>query len=83
MSVIVATHELRELSRRMSGGLDIRLLWDAQDNSTSIEIRHRTLGTAPLRFDVEPAHALEAFRHPFAHLTNAVGDLPFEWTRNG
>jgi hypothetical protein len=78
MSVIAATCDLRELDRRMSGGLDIRLLWDAQDNSTSIEIRHRALGAAPLRFDVSPAHAREAFRHPFAHLTDAVGDLPFE-----
>ena len=78
MSVSAPTRELRELDHRLSGRLDIRLLWDAHENSTSIEIRHRALGGEPLRFDVPPARALEAFRHPFAHLTAGVEDLPFD-----
>lgn len=78
MSVIAPTRDLRELDHRRSGSLEIRLLWDARDDSTSIEIRHSALGAAPLRFDVPPARALEAFRHPFAHLTDAVCNLPLE-----
>jgi hypothetical protein len=66
---------VRELDRRVSGGLEIRLLWNARDNSTAVELRHRAVGVGPLRFDVPPALALEAFHHPFAHLAAAPDDL--------
>jgi hypothetical protein len=72
---IAATRDVRELDRRVSGGLDIRLVWNAHDNSTIVELRHRGLGDAPLRFEVPPARALEAFHHPFAHLAVAPGGL--------
>jgi hypothetical protein len=68
MTAIALTEDVRELDHRVSGGLDIRLLWNAHDNSTVIELRHRELDQVPLRFEVPPELALHAFRHPFAHL---------------
>lgn len=68
MAAIAPTQNMRELDHRISGGLDIRLLWNAHDNSTVVELRHRELEQVPLRFEVPPTLALEAFRHPFAHL---------------
>ncbi len=69
MTSIASTQPVRELDRRVSGDLDVRLLWNAYDNSTTVEIRHRALDFVPLRFDVPPALALEAFHHPFAYIT--------------
>ena len=68
MAAIAPTQDMRELDHRISDGLDIRLLWNARDNSTVVELWHRELEQVPLRFEVPPALALHAFRHPFAHL---------------
>jgi hypothetical protein len=75
MTSIAPTQPVRELDRRVSGGLDVRLLWNAYDNSTTVEIRHRALDVVPIRFDVPPALALDAFHHPFAYLTTAPDEL--------
>ena len=61
----------RELARRVNGGLEITLFWDARDNSTSIDLYHAaTDQTISIR--VPPDHALDAFHHPFAHLGNQL-----------
>lgn len=73
MTTLTAT-DVRELARRTSGGLDIRLLWNARDNSTTIEIWRQELGVVPLRSDVPPNLALDAFHHPFLYLANAIDD---------
>jgi hypothetical protein len=75
MVAIAHAQDLRELDHRVSGGLDVRLLWNAHDNSTIVELRHRELEQVPLRFEVPPEHALHAFRHPFAHLAAAPDGL--------
>jgi hypothetical protein len=75
MTTPAAAHDLRELDHRMSGGLEIRLLWDARENSTIVELRHGVLGDLPLQFEVPPERALDAFRHPFAHLAADPDDV--------
>jgi hypothetical protein len=62
----------RELARRVSGGIEITLYWSAVDNRTSIEVWQPESGET-LAFDVRPDRALDAFYHPFAHLTLASG----------
>jgi len=57
----------RELARRVVGGLEVTLYWDAADNSTSIEVRHVASGTT-LRSAVPGEDALDAFYHPLAHI---------------
>jgi hypothetical protein len=63
----------RELATRVNGGVEITLVWDRRDNSTSIDIRHATTDET-ISFRVPPGRALDAFHHPFAHLANQVED---------
>lgn len=62
----------RELAHRSAGGLEITLYWDAEDDSTSLEIFDATTETT-LHFAVARERALDAFRHPFAHLQTVSG----------
>jgi hypothetical protein len=73
--VISATNlqPLRELARRVSGGIEITLYWSAADNRTTIEVWQPESGET-LAFAVPPDRALDAFYHPFAHLTLASGE---------
>ena len=64
---MIAAAPDRELAHRFGSGLEVTLLWDAGDDSTSIEVRHAATGEA-LRFAVPARDALDAFYHPFAHL---------------
>jgi hypothetical protein len=57
----------RELAHRIGSGLEVTLLWETEDDGTSIEITHAASGET-LRFAVPPRDALDAFYHPFAHL---------------
>ncbi|HEX6702477.1 MAG TPA: hypothetical protein VF101_17250 [Gaiellaceae bacterium] len=58
----------RELAQRVTGGLEITLYWNAYDNSTSIEIHTQAIEET-VSFPVPAHRALDAFHHPFAHLT--------------
>lgn len=78
MTALATAEDLRELDHRVSGGLEVRLLWNAHDNSTVVELRHRELEQVPLRFEVPPELALHAFRHPFAHLAAVSDRLPVD-----
>ena len=62
----------RELARRVSGGIEITLYWSAADNRTSIEVWQPESGET-LAFAVPADRALDAFYHPFAHLSLASG----------
>ena len=53
-----------------AAGIEITLYWSAADNSTSIEVWQPESGET-LAFAVPPERALDAFYHPFAHLTLA------------
>jgi hypothetical protein len=58
---------LRELAYRRSGGLDVTLYWNADENRTSVELFHAATEQM-FRFSVERERALYAFEHPFAYL---------------
>jgi hypothetical protein len=57
----------RELARRVTGGLEITLYWDAHANTTSIEV-HQKATAETVAFPVAADRALDAFHHPFAHI---------------
>jgi hypothetical protein len=61
-----------ELAHRVSGGTEIRLYWNADEDSTSVEVWQPASGEF-LLFEVPRERALEAFYHPFAGLPR-----PFE-----
>ena len=58
---------LHELAHRVSGGMEIRLYWNADEDSTSVEVWQPASGEL-LLFEVPRELALEAFYHPFAGL---------------
>jgi len=64
----------RELATRASGGIEVTLYWNAADNSTTIEIWQPATEEL-LAFPVAPARALDAYYHPFAHLSVAPDAL--------
>ena len=58
---------LHELACRAGGGLEIRLYWDADEDSTHVEVWQPDSGEL-LLFEVANERALEAFYHPFAEM---------------
>jgi hypothetical protein len=76
MTDTLTTHEpQRELAHRVSGGIAVTLYWNANDNSTSVEIFHAATEQT-LHFAVPHERALDAFYHPFAHANIAGVPLP-------
>lgn len=65
----------RELAHRVSGGITVTLYWNADDNSTSVEIFHAATEQT-LHFAVPHERALDAFYHPFAHASATRIPLP-------
>jgi hypothetical protein len=61
-----AAPELRELDHRRNDGIDVRLLWNPIDDSVLITVSDAKTGTS-FSMEVEPAEALDAFHHPYAH----------------
>ena len=58
----------RELARRSSGGIEVTLYWSPDDNTTYVEV-WQSASEGALRFTVPGERALDAFYHPFSHLT--------------
>jgi hypothetical protein len=61
------THITRELDRRTSDGIDVRLLWCQNDNRVTMAVTDTKTGETfevPIR---EGERALEVFRHPYAY----------------
>ncbi len=63
-----AAATLRELDRRMTGGVEITLLWNRSDNCVIVSMRNPARGRT-LQFDADPRSARDAFSHPFAYAT--------------
>ena len=62
---------LHELAYRVSSGMEIRLYWNADEDSTSVEVWQPASGEL-LILEVPRERALEAFYHPFADLPRAL-----------
>jgi len=60
---------MRELDRRINDGYDVKLLWDADANRIFVSVDDSRDDDSFL-FEVDRAHALEAFHHPFAFVTD-------------
>ena len=60
----------RELDRRCSDGITVRLLWNSGTNEVSIAVQDDRGGES-FRFGVPARDALEAFRHPYAYVTHS------------
>jgi hypothetical protein len=57
---------IRELDRRCSDGVDVRLLWNQTDEQVVVAVFDAKTGDA-FEIEVEGREALDAFHHPYAH----------------
>ena len=71
MTASTTSRSTRELAHRLGAGIEVTLLWDPVDDSTSIGLwyaaTHQTL-----HFEVPRELALDAFYHPLVHLQMEV-----------
>jgi hypothetical protein len=66
--VTATTAPLRELDRRLTGGVDVILLWNQLDNSLIVSMSNTARGMHA-QFTAEPGSARDAFNHPYPHAT--------------
>jgi hypothetical protein len=56
----------RELAQRLSGADEVLLLWHPEVDRVELSVRDLVSG-AGFRVEVPPAHAIDAFYHPYAY----------------
>jgi len=61
------THTARELDRRTSDGIEVRLLWCQNDGQVTVSVTDAKTGEAFELLVREGERALEVFHHPFAY----------------
>jgi hypothetical protein len=71
---------LRELDQRSGNGLEVTLLWSERTGSVFVCVEDEQLRSG-FHFAVDPADALEAFRHPYGYSRRGVRALTLhtEW----
>jgi len=57
---------LRELDTRRASGLEVTLFWLSGTDRLTISVRDAS-SSDDFELEVDPAHALDAFRHPYAY----------------
>ena len=67
MDTIPTTPDVHELDRRVGDGLEITLLWSAPTNRVFLSVKDER-HDAQIEIEVDPAHARDAFLHPFAYV---------------
>jgi len=66
MSTDVDQPGLRELDSRSGDGFEVTLLWSERTGSVYVSVEDSREGGS-FQFAVDPAEALDAFRHPYAY----------------
>jgi hypothetical protein len=56
----------RELAQRLSGTVEILLLWHSEIDRLELSVRDVATGSG-FQIDVEPSDAIDAFNHPYAY----------------
>ena len=66
MAVVIPLHSICELDSRMSGGLEVTLLWNRRSNELTVCVRDSHSGGY---FELQAKHdnALDVFHHPYAY----------------
>lgn len=59
---------IRELDRRASDGIEVRLLWNSDTNGVSVAVEDERSGES-FELPVDGADARAAFLHPYAFAT--------------
>ena len=56
----------RELARRLTGAVEIVLLWHTRTDRLCVSVRDAS-GGVDFELEVKPAEAMEVFHHPYAY----------------
>ena len=70
------THIRRELAHRSANGIEVTLLWSADEDALAVQVVD-TVEEQAFEVAVEPDQALHAFHHPFAYA--AMRQAPLAW----
>jgi hypothetical protein len=72
--------DMRELDQRSGDGFEVTLLWSERSGSVFVCVDDQRTNTG-FHFPVDPADALDAFRHPYAYGQRGGRTLPdtTEW----
>jgi len=71
--------ELHELDQRSGDGFEVTLLWSKRTGAVVVCVDDERTNTG-FHVVVEPAHALDAFHHPYAYSRRRGSALlPTEW----
>ena len=68
------THIRRELAHRAANGIDVTLLWSAEEDELAVQVVD-TVEEQAFEVAVERDQALYAFNHPFAYAATRQGPL--------
>jgi hypothetical protein len=63
---------VQELDCRVNDGIEVRLLWESDTGRVFVSVHDSRLDEF-FEFDVDPAEALDAFRHPYAYANRNQG----------
>jgi hypothetical protein len=61
-----ASTRTRELAQRLSGAVEVLLLWHPEIDRVEVSVRDLTTG-AGFQIEVAPGDAIDAFYHPYAY----------------
>jgi hypothetical protein len=67
-----AARVIRELDRRQSDGIDVRLLWNQTDDQVVVAVFDAKTGDA-FELQAPPHRALDVFHHPYAYAASTGG----------
>jgi hypothetical protein len=70
--------QTRELAQRLSGTVEVLLLWHREIDRVGLSVRDLSTG-AGFHLEVAPANAIDAFYHPYAYAArceNSYGTGP-------
>ena len=72
MEARIGDGQVRELDCRRGHGIEVALFWEPQTDNVFVAVKDE--GThGVLQFPVDRAQALDAFHHPYAHLSAGRG----------
>jgi hypothetical protein len=69
----------RELAQRLTGGIEVLLLWYPYIDSVELSLQDRATG-AECEVEIAPEDALDAFYHPYAYASGCDLHREDEWT---
>ena len=77
---MTTTETMTELDRRINDGIDVRLLWSAEDGRVVVAVEDAKTGDSFTVEVREGDNAVEVFRHPYAfaawHASDARAAAP-------